>query len=136
MADPFVILGTVPDVELVPPNKTRPVRVVTARAEPSGVVFFFTVVKGDFVPSHINLIAHDIAVALNRDAAVEGVAGIEIGEEINASLQRYPSATVTVESTSGNSTDEITVPYGHLFDDGFATRVEKARANLDEIEAL
>lgn len=136
MAETYVILSTTPDVELVPPNKTRPVRVVTARAEPSGVVFFFTVVKADFSASHINLIARDIAAALNRDSNVPGVEAIEIGEAINASLQRFPSATVTVSSTNGDAEDEITVPYGELFDDRFAARVEKARAKLDAIVEL
>lgn len=136
MAEGFQVLGVVPDVELVPPNRTRPVRVVTARAIPSDVVFFFTVVKADFSESHIALIAHDIAAALNRDANVPGVAAIEIGESINASLQRFPSATVTVSSTSGNSEDEVTIPYGELFDRRFNERVEEARLNLDAIEGL
>lgn len=136
MADTYEIVSTVPDVELVPPNRTRPVRVVTARAIPSDVVFFFTVVKADFSAQHIGLIAHDIAAALNRDAKVEGVEAIEIGESINASLQRFPSATVTVSSTNGNAEDEISVPYGELFDDRFAARVEKARAKLDAIVEL
>jgi hypothetical protein len=136
MDEIYKVLATVPDVELVQPNKTRPVRVVSARAIPSDVVFFFTVVKADFAPSHINLIAHDIALALNRDAKVAGVEAIEIGENINASLQRFPSATVTVSSTDGNLEDEITVPYGELFDDRFDKRVAAARANLDAIAEL
>lgn len=136
MAATFTILSTTPDVELVPPNRTRPVRVVAARAEPSGVDFFFTVVPADFSASHINLIAKGIAEALNRDALVPGVGAIEIGENINASLQRFPSASVTVTSTSGDLEDEITVPYGELFDDRFVARVEEARAKLDAIAEL
>lgn len=136
MAEPYAILSTVPDVELIPPNQTRSVRVVTAQADPSGVAFSFTVVAADFAPSHINLIAHDIAAAINKAAAVPGVADIQQTEAVNASLNRFPAWLVTVESTSGNSADEISVPYGVLFDDRFMARVEKARDNLDAIEAL
>lgn len=136
MAETYRILSTLPDTELVPPNRTRPVRIVTARALPSDVVFFFTVVKADFDSSHIELIAHDIAKALNRDATVPGVAAIEIGETINASLQRFPSATVTVTNASGELEDEITVPYGELFDDRFDKRVAAAVAKLEKIAEL
>jgi hypothetical protein len=136
MAEPYSILSTVPDVELIPPNQTRSVRVVTAQAEPSGVTFSFSVVAADFAPSHINLIAHDIATAVNKAAEIPGVASIDQTEAINADLNRFPAWNVTVESTSGNATDEISVPYGALFDERFAQRVEKARANLDSIEQL
>jgi len=136
MAETYQIQSITPDVQLVPPNKTMPIKVVTVRAIPSDVVFFFTVVQADFSKSHIELIARDIAAALNRDALVPGVVDIAVTEEINASLQRFPVATVTVESTSGQSDDQITVKYGALFDDRFDKAVAAARAKLDDIESL
>jgi hypothetical protein len=136
MAENYKILSVTPDVQLVPPNRTQPVRVIAAQADPSDVEFFFVVVKGDFNSTSIGLIAHSIASALNRDALLPGVEEITISEAVNASLGRYPTATVLVSSTSGQSEDEIVVRWGVILDGSLAPKVEAARAKLDDIEAL
>lgn len=136
MGDGFTILGTVPTIELVGQNSTRPVRQITARADPSGVSFSFVVVPGDYQPSHVNLIAHDIAAALNKDALVPGVVDINVYQDVNSGGQFVNKAAVTVESTSGNSTVEIQIPYGSIFGASFAKQVAAARATMDEIEGL
>ncbi len=136
MAELYAIIGSVSTIELIGSGSTRPIRLVTARAEPSGFVYTFRVVKGDFQPSHVNLIAHDIAQALNKDADVPGVVDVSIYQDVDNAGQYVSKATVTVESTSGDSEEDVSMPYGSLFGADFAKRVGAARKNLDEIEEL
>jgi hypothetical protein len=132
----YSILGSVSTVELIGGSSTRPVRLITARAEPSGVVFTFRVAPADFVASHVALIAHDIAQRLNIDAAVPGVVDLTVYLDVNQQGQYVYKATATVESSSGDSSADVAVPYNSLWDDRFDTLIERERANLDAIEAL
>lgn len=136
MAELFDILGTVSTVELAGAAGTRPVRQITARAKPSGAVFSFIVVPADYQASHVNLIAHDIAARLNLDSDVPGVTDLNVYLDVNSAGQFVYKADVTIESTSGNSSATFTIAYATLWTDGFAQYVEKARANMDEIEGL
>jgi ABC-type polysaccharide transport system permease subunit len=137
MAASFTILGTVPTVELVGSNQTRQVRQITAQALPSQITFSFIVVPGDFIPSHVSLIASTIAAALNARAQVPGVVDINVYQDVNGSGQFVNKAAVTVESTSGNSVVEVQIPYGDIFDAAAFTKAVRAtRATLDEIDNL
>lgn len=130
---PFEIVGTLQTVELFGP-KSRPVHQIFATAEPSGVGFSFVVRPADFVKSHTDLIAHDIAVYLNKDAEEPGVEYLNVYQDVNGAGQFVNKAVVGVSSTSGDSETEIHPAYGALFDDRFAEAVARARAHLDDIE--
>jgi hypothetical protein len=134
--DLYEILGTVPTIELIGTNQTRPVRQVTARAKESQISFSFIVVPKDFVPTHVALYASTIAKALNKDAKVPGVVDINVYQDVNTGGQFVYKASVTVESTTGDSTVEIEIPYGDIFSADFNKAVVAARATLDEIEDL
>lgn len=136
MAELFTILSQEVVTEFVPPSRTREKHEVWARAEPSGVVFTFRVVPADYAPSHVSLIAHDLAQAMNRLADQPGVTGVVMQQDVNANNQVTLHVVVTVESTSGDSTTDVRLAYGESFDQRGYDKIAKARANLDAIEDL
>lgn len=136
MADSFEILGAVGTVELVGGTKTQPVRQVTARAIPSAVIFTLVVAASDYTPQKIPLIFGTVADALNKCSEVPGVETINVYQDVNDAGQFVNKVDVGVTSSSGNSDETISVPYGSIFDDRFASLVGKARANMDAIEGL
>lgn len=136
MADLFDIISSEPTVEVIPPNKVRPLRLITARSKPSGVVYFFAVRPPDFVASHVNLIAHDIAQALNKLADKPGVIDITMEQSVNPTDTVGQKVIVTVESTSGDSSGDVTLTWSEMFGADGYKKVATTRTQLDAIEGL
>jgi len=136
MADTYEYLGAVETSELVGSSMVRPAREVTARAVPSGYVFSTIVAPADFNANNLGLILAGIAAAVNKAAKVPGVVDLNVYSDVTGGGQFTRKLSVGVESTTGNSSETIDVPYGALFDARFAAAVKKARDNMDEIEAL
>lgn len=136
MATEYEMIGANATVEVVGGGATRNVRQITARAQPSGVVFTIVVDAADYTPARLRLVLPTIAQALNEAADVDGVVDISVYQDVNAAGQFVNKVTATVESESGNSSEEIHPAYGMIFDTRFADAVAKARANMDAIEAL
>lgn len=136
MADLFDILSTEPSVERIGPTKVRDIRIITAVAKPSGVVFSFPVVPADYGASHVNLIAHDTAVAFNTLAAKPGVVAVRVEQNTDAADRFVWIVYVTVESSSGNSEADVRLSWGEAWGAGNYAKITKARQQLDEIEGL
>lgn len=136
MADNYDILGQELVVENATPTRTVNRYQVTARAKPSGVVFYFRVTPANHTPAHVDASAKSIASALNREVALPEVLGLRVEQDIDASNQVVQSVVGTIQSASGASTTEITEPWGSIFDARFREAAEAASARLDDIEAL
>lgn len=136
MAELYTILSTEPTVEVIPPNKVRPLRLVTARSKPSGIVYFFAVRPPDFVASHVNLIAHDIALYMEKLADRPGVIDVTVEQSVNPTDTLSQKVVVTVESTSGDSSGDVTLTWGEAFGADGYKKVAALRAELDKIEGL
>jgi hypothetical protein len=134
--DLYEIVSSEPSVELVPPNRTRPIRVVTARAKKSGVVYFFAVRGVDFAASHIALIAHDLAGYFDVLDAKPGVVGVTVEQSVNPGETVDQKVRVLVESTSGDSTGEVVLKWGDALGPSGYKLVAAERAQLDEVEGL
>lgn len=126
--------------QYLPGGNTSQIYQVTAIATLSGVYFFhnFTV-KGYAdaagVANALNVIAHSIDV-WSQEPGVVGMSAVQVIDSQDQFVNRFD---VTVESTSGNSTTVIRVPYpglNHPHDDtvAFVARVDAARAHLDAVE--
>jgi hypothetical protein len=109
---------------------------VTAKAKPSGVVFYFRVTPANHTPAHVDASAKSIAQRLNAEVALPEVLGIRVEQDIDASNQVTQSVVGTIQSTSGDSTTEITEPWGSIFNSDFRDAAEAARDALDAVEAL
>jgi hypothetical protein len=136
VAEHFEFLGSTATDELIGGGKTRPIRLASARAIPSGVQFTLPIAVVDFEPTKLEIILNTVAEALNKDAAVDGVDDINVYQDVSPSGQFVNKVTVSVVSSSGNSDETISVPYGAIFDARFEAAVKKAVANMDAVEAL
>lgn len=136
MADSFSNVTTTPYVELVPPNKTRTVYIVTAQADPSGVVFFVPVVKVDLAPARLDLILGTLAEVFNTLADKPGVESITVEQGLNAANVLQQRVVVGVVSSSGDSDTTVTLKWGEAQDQRGYAKIAAARAQLDDIEGL
>src|SRR5262245_15378665 len=131
----YRIVSQEPGFEFVPPNKMRRVQEIIGEAVPSGVIFYFRLQPQAYNAQNVKTIATNVAEELNKDANVPGVVGIRIEQDVNANNQIVEMGVTTVESDSGNSTDEIRDVQTYLFTDQFEPRVKAMRAKLNAIEA-
>jgi hypothetical protein len=98
--------------EYVPPNSSRSAWQVRGVEPNTGIVFLGIVNdkafrNGNYVAPHMNRIGHILYV----ESQVPNVVGISVRQVTNNQLQQVNELDVSVQSTSGNSTGRITVPY-------------------------
>lgn len=103
--------------EYVPPNSSRQAWQVRGIEPNTGIVFLSIVNDkafraGGYVAPHMNRLGHILYV----ESQVPNVVGISVHQHVNAQTQLVNELDVTVESTSGNSTGRITVPYPNAGD--------------------
>lgn len=132
-----------PTVQVLSPEIIRDAQRVSAQAAKSGVVFsllfapYPTDPDGNVIwtPEAIASQLSDWAGTWDTNAAVPGVLGIALSQDIDAAGLLKDVALVTVSSTSGNSTTQLNLYPADFFPDTFAPRVAAARAQLDAVEA-
>lgn len=96
----------------VPPNSSRTAWQIRGVEPNSGIVFLGIVNEkafkaGNYVAPHMNRLGHILYV----ESQVPNVVGISVRQVTNDQLQQVNELDVSVQSTSGNSTGRITVPY-------------------------
>jgi hypothetical protein len=136
MADLFDIVSQQTVEEYLPGGKVRERREVWAVAKPSGIAFPFRVVPADYSAQHVNLIAHDIAEYLNKLANVPGVVAVTVEQGVTGSNQIDTTVLVTVESSSGDGTNDVRLSWGEMFGLNGYPKLTKAIAQLDAVEGL
>src|SRR5215813_4965312 len=134
MATLYDVIATYTVVEFLPPNRQQKLLEIVARSKPSGVEFYARVANDKYVVTATRVACHDIAVALNTDAEIPGVAGITINQDIDANNQVDYSLDVDVVSDSGNSTMTLTLPWADVFPPAMEAPVAKAVEDLNAIE--
>ncbi len=136
MADNYEILASETVPEQVTPTLTRQVDQVTARALPSGIVFYvrYTSVIDD--PENVHEIETIWAGWLNELNATPGVVSVQWIQDIDESDQVVDTLNITVDSSSGKmQTTLIGVPTEETVAQ-WQARVAAARKGLDAVEAL
>jgi post-segregation antitoxin (ccd killing protein) len=107
-----------------------------ATAQPSGIVFRFILAPAISTPAIVGGEAEQWAEAFNRKVDVSGVQSISTYSDVTAQNQIQERLTVVVESDSCESTKVLDMPQSLLQQVTFNQRVEKAREELNAIEAL
>lgn len=135
MASNFEILASARVSEYVSPTVSQDVLEVTARALPSGIVFYvrFPPVIDD--PVNIAEITGTWAGWLNELNATPGVVSVSWIQDIDASDQIRDRLSVTIDSTDGRmqfTRDDIPLSDSVA---QWQAAVAKTRAQLDAIEA-
>lgn len=96
----------------VPPNSSRHAWQIRGLEPNTGIVFLGIVNdkafrSGTYVAPHMNRIGHILYV----ESQVANVVGISVRQVTDDQLQQKNELDVSVQSTSGNSTGRVTVPY-------------------------
>lgn len=139
----YQILGGEPTIKILSADLVRDAQRYTAQASESGIVYslLFSPWPTD---EQGNVIWTDAAIQSelsywagiwDTNAAVPGVLGIGLSQDVNAAGQLTDVALVTVSSSSGVSTGQISLPPVHFLPANFAANVRDARARLDAVEA-
>ena len=139
----YSFLAAEPTVQVLSPDVVRDAQRITGQAAQSGIVFSLTFAPYPTDPTG-KVIWTDAAIAAqladwagkwDTNAAVPGVLGIGLSQDVDPAGLLKDVALVTVASTSGLSTTQLTLYPHDFFPDTFEPRVEAARAQLDAVEA-
>jgi hypothetical protein len=138
----YTFLVAEPTVQVLSPEIVRDAQRVTAQAVESSVVFsllfapYPTDPTGKVIwsPEAIAFQLADWASKWDTNAAVPGVLGIALSQDVDDTGQLKDVALVTVQSTSGNSTAQLNLYPHDFFPDTFAPRVAATREQLDATE--
>ncbi len=136
MAATFTILSVEPTIERLGPTKTRPIRIVTASANESGIVYWIKVLPKDFNPAYLTQRNTTVAEAMDTLAAKPGVIGVRVLEDTDPSDRFIQLVDVIVESTSGNSSDDVRLSWAEALGAAGYVKVAARRKQLDAMEAL
>ncbi len=139
----YTFLAAEPTLQVLSDDLVRDAQRVTAQAAQSQIVYSLTFApyptdpQGNVIWSSdaIDTQLADWADKWNTNAQTPGVLGISLSQEVDATGALKDVALVTVSSTSGKSTTQLTLFPHDFFPDTFPPRVEQARAQLDAVEA-
>jgi hypothetical protein len=101
-----------------------------------GIAFEFTLPKTDWRAQIIQVSASNYASYIQQIAQHDHVTAIWYALEVNAQGLLTDTLTVLVDSDSGNSSTEVTIPFGMLNTPGAFARIDAANASLNQIEAI
>lgn len=101
-----------------------------------GIAFEFTLPKKDWRAQIINVSASNYASYIQQIAQHDHVSAIWYALEVNAQGLLVDTITVLVDSDSGNSSTEVTIPFSMLNTPGSFGRIDAANNQLDAIEAI
>lgn len=134
MAETFDVVAQRPGTEFLGGTETRDVMFIGIVTKPDGIYLEFAV-PVSLYPAAVNAAALGWANIFETLAGLPHVAGVEWGQRVvNGQLQ--PQATITVASSSGDSTGQLTVLISSLGPKLDQAAIDKLHAQLDATEAL
>lgn len=135
MADTYTVVVQYPGVVFLGGTQTQEVMFVGITTKPHGVYLEFPIPRAIYSPTQVADYALGYSGTVESIFTVSGVAGLEWVQTPNAG-NLESSMAITVQSDSGNSTAETTVPFGNLGTQTVAPIVKKLVASLNASEAL
>jgi hypothetical protein len=121
-------------VEYLGGTQTRPVIAVGVRTKLHGVYFEFRIPKAEYNSGNVRNNANGYTAQYELLFGIEGVTDVEWVQEPTNAGQLADHVIVYFESTSGNSSASLDVPYFHWTYDYVKARVEFAIQGLDAAE--
>lgn len=129
----YLKLSMVPVTEIIGPTRSRTVYEITAQAVASGVVFYHRLVKADITATNLDLILGTLAKEFNELAALPGVVGVDVDQDLNSQQVLDQKVHVTVESTDGTLQGEVTLQWGEFMDKRGVAKVKAERTWLNSL---
>lgn len=136
MAAQFKVVAQYPTVEFLGGTQTRDVNAVGAVTIPSGVYFEVRVPATSYGATLVNAALSGPASDYEELATYQNVAGVEWSQGTTTSGYLIDNVTITVQSTSGDSTAQITVPFSDLGPKLHEPQIDALNKQLDAIENL
>lgn len=135
MADNYAIVTQYETVEFLGGTRTRDVIAVGVRTAAHGVYFEFRVPKATYTAAIATQNANGFAIVYEDLFQIAGVDGVEWTQEPTPAGQLEDHVIVYVQSSSGNSSSSINVPYSQFAQELIAPKVAALVAQLDAAEA-
>lgn len=136
MADTYDVLYQYPTVEFLGGTKTRDVMAVGYQTKPHGVVFEARIPRNIYSAKEVNSEGIGYSGEIESVFQQPGVADATWAQTANAAGFLIDELVLTVESTSGDSSAQLTVPFSQMAPETLAPKVKALRAELDAAEAL
>lgn len=136
MAGTFDVVTQYPGVQTLGGTQTQDVVFVGINTKPSGIYVEFPVLKSVYKPTVVNAAALGWATIAETLAAEDFVAGVQWTQLVTANNQLQAGWIITVESSSGNSSAQITVANSALGPKLDAAAIKTLHEQLNAAEAL
>lgn len=112
MAEYFTFVDAIPVTEFVPPNSSKRVMQVRGVEPHSGIYFLSLMSRKSYLDAAFrNVHMNALGRAIFQDAQTPHVVGLSVRQTQDAQNMLRNELEVDVESSSGQSTDRITLPY-------------------------
>ena len=134
MADTYTILGTRPDVEFLGGTLTRNVMVVSVLTREHSVYFETRIPSKDYTAQVAKENAFGFTIVYELLFDIPGVAAVTWSQQTTDTGQLQDHVLIYVESTSGNSSGIVNVPYSQFAQELVKPKVAKLRTALDDAE--
>jgi hypothetical protein len=136
MAATFQVVAQYPTLEFLGGTRTQQVMTVGIQTKPSGIYVEFRLPKLIYDDQHVNAAAIGWATIFETIATEDWVGGVEWAQRPTAGGQLQDVAVITVVSSSGNSSDTLTVPVTQLGPKLHQPQITALHEKLDSAEAL
>lgn len=136
MADTYTILAQREDIEFLGGTLTRPVVSVSFQTKPHNIYAEFRIPRKDYLPRAVGAGALSYAAIYEGIAALDFVVGVQWSQVVTAASELADNVTITVASSSGNSTASLDVLLNALGPDLHAAQISALHDQLDNAESL
>lgn len=136
MAATYSVLYQYPTVEFLGGTMTRDVMSVGYQTKPHGVVFEVRIPKNDYTAAQVASMGIGYSGEIESVFTHPGVTDATWAQVSNAGGFLIDEIVLTVESSSGNSSATLVVPFAEMAPETLAPKVAALRETLDDAEAL
>lgn len=134
MANTYTVQTQYETVEYLGGTQTRPVIAVGVQTVAHGVYFEFRIPKSGYTSGAVKSNANGYTIIYELLFTIPGVTDVEWAQEPTNAGQLEDHVLVYFESTSGDSSASIDVPYSQFTQDYISARVAHAIEGLDAAE--
>lgn len=136
MADNFTVVTQYPGIDVLGGSQTQDVVFVGINTVPNGTYIEFPVLQSVYSAGVVEAAALGWATIIESVWAEKWVAGVQWTQVVNKANQLVSSVIITVESSSGNSTAQLTVPISQLGPQLHQPQITALHNQLDDAEGL
>jgi hypothetical protein len=135
MATNYVVVTQYPGIDVIGGSQTQDVVFVGINTVPHDTYIEFPVIQSVYSAGIVKAAAIGWAQIIEAVWDEDWVVGVQWTQVVNASNQLVSSVIITVTSSSGNSTAQLTVPISQLGPQLHQPQITALHGQLDDAEA-